>query len=301
MQLGEQRKALQEQAAASAQQQECIAAELSASHGLACDLQAQADHAELRLRQSAAVSLQSEASLAAIAAQLHASEAAQAELQKQLHDGNLHLQRCQAQHAAKLKDKTAACTALADELLDCRNAQEELQHHLLEAHWKVHQAEAAQSADHEASANDASQAAAAADLASRPAAADHAAGQLEAAKLLEIHQSSIIALVEAWATLMQALGIPWEQPVGHSMQQFGAGLAKAQESALDRVDQLCFALPQVEMIRYAVSEYPEYLDFRLCSHCPHQSEADDSILNQTSIKTSAIRKRFLDKQPLNAG
>ena len=55
---------------------------------------------------------------------------------------------------------------------------------------------------------------------------------------LRDYQHAIIMLLAAWAALMRALGIAWEEPVGLDLYVFEGNLLRVQREAIIQLEQL---------------------------------------------------------------
>ena len=121
-----------------------------------------------------------------------------------------HGQRIQQAEDAVAAEYTGRLAAAASELSSSQLAAQEKRSQLLDANARLQQAQgclAARISELETSLDDASSQVA--DL-----------------------QRSVIALLQAWAALMQALGIHWEQPTEADLPHFMMRLQTAQQAAL---------------------------------------------------------------------
>ena len=171
MQFGTQRRLLQEQAGALAQQLQRADAGLADNQQLVARLQSQQDQHSFKIHQAQdAIASKFNSRLAAAASDLAAFKLAAQQQQGRLKDANSRLQQgqsCLADRIAELEASTAAASSQLEDL-----------------------------------------------------------------------QNSTMALLQAWATVMQALGVAWEQPTNADVPSFMMALQRAQQAALGRLKQL---------------------------------------------------------------
>ncbi len=168
-----------------------------------------------------------------------------------------HLQECQCrlQHQTDgtIADLTAVLTERSHQLQESQAASDRYQQQLQDSILQVQHSQslASEAASREAAAAAAAAAAAFQDqleachMALQQAegrlAAEigrHEASQAATPAQLKDHQSVILLLLAAWAKMMLALHIDWEQPVGADIPQFEHSLLQAQQEAMLVLDDL---------------------------------------------------------------
>lgn len=205
MQFGTQRRKLQEQAGALAQQLKRATAELTHSQQFVAQLQCQQDQHGLNIQQAQdAIASKYSSRLAAAATDLSDFKLAVQQQQGRSEDANGRLQQKQNCLAVRIAELEASAEIASSQLEDLQN--------------------------------------------------------------------STVALLQAWATVMQALGIAWEQPTDADVPSFMIAVQTAQQAALGRLSQLdCVHLAEQASCCEVLGIWPFITDALAFQTAAHQT------------------------------
>ena len=206
LQFSIQREKLEDRLDSLAEQHLSAAANLATSHKEVESLRMQVESFKSQLPHSAQAAVyHPKAHLAEMTGQLLESQSTADNLKQQLQGATLQLQHVQSKADESARREAAEAVAASDFKGQLQDARAALQH--------AHSRFAAEAAGHEAS-------------------------WAAVASQLQDHQSIIMILLAAWAILMAAHNIAWEQPVDEDIQHFEHCLLQAQQQALTSLEEL---------------------------------------------------------------